>query len=159
MWQTPSDVASDHARAAAGDGTAFAELCCKYQPFLLSVISRQMSSNLAARVGAEDICQDTWVRVQQRLSSYVTASDLVPPAVWLRGQALNQLVDAYRTHVQAQIRSADLEVSIHIRPDPGSSFLAHSPTKGRPPRRGRRGGRRTPSGSAARWTRSDRTIW
>src|SRR5262249_13228452 len=110
-------------RAAAGDGSAAAALFAPHQERLRRMIHLRLDPRLRGRVDAEDILQETYLEVVQRLKSYAQQ----PPmslALWLRLLAGQKLIDAARHHLGVQKRSVGMEVSLYRGPMPEATSAA-----------------------------------
>ena len=75
---------------------------------LVRLASIRMSTALKRRVDPEDIVQETWVTASKRFAEYL-AGTRVPVFVWLRGLAIQRMVDANRFHLGAAKRAATRE--------------------------------------------------
>ena len=91
-----------------GDQAAFDQLMDQHRDYLRRVIEARMEPSLRQRVDPSDIIQETLVVASQRLQDYMRRQ----PAsfrLWLRGTALERLIDARRAHL-TQKRSVERDV-------------------------------------------------
>jgi RNA polymerase sigma-70 factor (ECF subfamily) len=87
-----------------GDEQARETLLERYRARLRRMLTMRMDRKLAARVDPSDIVQDALKAAHGRLSEYL--DDPRPTFyLWLRGIALDRLVELYRRHVVASKRS------------------------------------------------------
>ncbi len=78
---------------------------------LLHLINVRISPQLRTRVDPEDILQDTFVSVSKRFDEYL-ANPKVPVFVWLRGLAIERIIDANRFFLGAAKRNAQHEETV-----------------------------------------------
>lgn len=70
---------------------------------LLRLISVRMPVQLIKRVDPEDIIQESFIAASKRFGEYL-AGRKVPVFIWLRGLAIERLIDAQRYHLGAAKR-------------------------------------------------------
>ena len=85
-------------RARRGDAEAFGELVVRYQASVFNVCYRLLHE----RAGAEDMTQETLLRVRNRLGTFDEARAFGP---WVRRVAANVCLN----HLEAQKNTADLD--------------------------------------------------
>jgi len=78
------------------------------RPRLLRLIEVRMSNLLCRRVDPEDVLQETMVVATKRYGEFL-GQRKVPVFVWLRGLALERLVEANRRHLGAAKRAMNRE--------------------------------------------------
>jgi RNA polymerase sigma-70 factor (ECF subfamily) len=91
-WEPVSSQATDAElvrRARRGEGEAIGRLVERYSPRLLRYLQRLVSDPALA----EDLLQDTWLRVVERLDRYNAA---LPFVTWLYAVARNAAIDVLR---------------------------------------------------------------
>lgn len=110
MDTSPAQLADLLARARAGDGEAAGLLLEKYRPYLRILAERQLDQNLAARLDASDLVQQTCLSVLGRLPQF-DGRDEAQFIAWLRTVHENNIRDAIREHLQTAKRAAGREVS------------------------------------------------
>jgi RNA polymerase sigma-70 factor, ECF subfamily len=111
-------------RAAAGDAHARGRLLERHRTRLRSLVALRLDRRIAARVDPSDVVQDSLAEADRRLAGYLRDRPL-PFYVWLRGLALERLVDLHRLHVRAQKRSVRREeASVSLLPDESLLQLA-----------------------------------
>jgi len=96
---------------AAADRAELNALFDAARPRLLRVIALRSPPQLAQRVDAEDIVQETLARASARFDQFVQTRK-VPVFVWLRGLALDLLIEFQRRHLGAAKRAVHREVSM-----------------------------------------------
>lgn len=95
---------------AAGDRDALGSLIGRHREYLRRVVDARMEPGLRRKLDPSDVVQETLAVASRRIDDYLTRR----PAtfrLWLRGTALEQLVDARRHHL-AQKRSLERDVCI-----------------------------------------------
>lgn len=95
------------ARYQQGDGDAATALVCHLSPqlhrfFLVKVVSRRH---------ADDLLQETWMRLHQVRHTYRPGQPVLP---WLYAIARNIRVDHYRKAYRAEVREQSLEAGCDI---------------------------------------------
>lgn len=99
------------ARVIDGDQSALAELFSRHRDRLWRMINFRMDPRLHGRVDADDVLQEAWLSVVQRIDHFLAdASRSI--FVWFRLIACQTLVDVHRRHLNTQKRSAAAEFSI-----------------------------------------------
>ena len=113
----------DKDRLRRGGESVLAELFEKDSPRLQRMLLIRMSPQLRRRVDADDVLQETWLRIRSRYGGYVD-SDVTHFYVWLYQQASQTLIDLHRRHCVAQNRNVHCEVPVSDRWwNPGSSDM------------------------------------
>lgn len=97
-------------RARAGDAEAAGVLLEKYRPYLRILAQRLLDQNLAARLDASDLVQQTCLSVLGRLPQF-DGQDEAQFIAWLRTIHEHNIQDAIRDHMHAQKRAAGREVA------------------------------------------------
>jgi RNA polymerase sigma-70 factor (ECF subfamily) len=115
------------ARARAGDGEAAGLLLEKYRPYLRILAQRQLDHNLAARLDASDLVQQTCLSVLGRLPQF-DGRDEAQFIGWLRTVHENNIRDAVREHLRTAKRAAGREVSVEAD-DLAGQLRASSPSQ------------------------------
>jgi RNA polymerase sigma-70 factor (ECF subfamily) len=115
------------ARARAGDGEAAGLLLEKYRPYLRILAQRQLDHNLAARLDASDLVQQTCLSVLGRLPQF-DGRDEAQFIAWLRTVHENNIRDAVREHLRTAKRAAGREVSVEAD-DLAGQLRASSPSQ------------------------------
>lgn len=110
--ENPDLHASDVAHAAQGDPDALSRVFARCMPQLDRMIQLRLDPKLRARVGVDDILQETIVEALHRLPEFA-ANPNMPVTLWLRSLAGQTLINARRHHLGVQKRSAEHEVSLH----------------------------------------------
>lgn len=111
-------------RAAGGDRVAVEELINSHRGYLRRVVELWMEDELRSRVDPSDVVQETQLVASQRLDDYLEKKP-TSFRIWLRGKALDQVIEARRRHLYAEKRSVRREVSLAGH---SSMFLARKLT-------------------------------
>jgi RNA polymerase sigma-70 factor (ECF subfamily) len=107
MWPEASETEALLHRVAQGSAAAD-ELWERHRPALRRMIGLRLDRTLTRRVDASDVVQDVLIKAHQRLAEYLR-NPTVPFHVWLRQIAHDHVIDAYRRHRGAGMRSMDRE--------------------------------------------------
>ncbi|MHC4087199.1 MAG: RNA polymerase sigma factor [Planctomycetota bacterium] len=107
-------------RAGAGSEEAFEQLFQHYRGYLHQVVAMRLDPHMCHRVDASDIIQEAQMVAIRRLQDYLQRKP-VSFRVWLRQIAHDQLLMAYRKHVQAKRRTVNREIRL---PEQSSIQLA-----------------------------------
>ncbi len=111
-------------RVAQGDERARNRLLERYRKRLRDLIALRIDRRLLPRVDPSDIVQDSLVEADRRLADYAHER-AAPFYVWLRGLALQKLVEEHRRHIRAKRRSIQREeVEVSRLPDESLQKLA-----------------------------------
>jgi RNA polymerase sigma-70 factor (ECF subfamily) len=95
-------------QAAQGDEAARDRLLERFRPRLRRLIALRLDRRLAARLDPSDVVQETLAEAAEKLAGYLRERPL-PFYPWLRGLALDRLVELYRWHVRSRKRSVRRE--------------------------------------------------
>ena len=79
------------------------------RPRLLRLIEIRIPATLVRRVDAEDVVQETLAIASRRFEEFLQQRK-VPVFVWLRGLAIERLIELQRRHLGAEKRSVNREV-------------------------------------------------
>lgn len=85
----------------SGGATALAELFSQYRPKLENMIGFRMDSRLAGRIDASDVLQEAYLKVAERVNSYLEAPN-VSFYVWMRHVVYQTLIDQHRLHFRTK---------------------------------------------------------
>jgi RNA polymerase sigma-70 factor, ECF subfamily len=91
-------------RSRNGDKEARDSLLAGHQSRLLKMVTARIDKRLAARLDSSDVVQEVMKVAHRRLSEYLK-NPRQPFYLWLRGIAMDRLVELYRRHVVAAKRS------------------------------------------------------
>jgi RNA polymerase sigma-70 factor (ECF subfamily) len=108
-------MASDSSgtRASMGsDERALVELFAQNRARLRRMVRLRLDRRLQGRVDPSDVLQEAHIEVAKRAKEYV-ADPAMPAFLWLRWITGERLLATHRKHLGAQIRDANLEVSLH----------------------------------------------
>jgi RNA polymerase sigma-70 factor (ECF subfamily) len=92
----------------SGDVEALARLLEEHAPQLRTMLQRRLDPTLSARISADDLLSDTFLRARERLVRG-QVPDGVPPYLWLYGIARDCLIDAWRRNT-SKGRDVDREM-------------------------------------------------
>lgn len=112
MLDDADNVDQLDSRLRDGDEQALAELFTMHRERLRRMVEFRMDRRLQGRVDASDIVQEAYIDASQRVRHYARKPEM-SSFVWLRQIATQRLIDVHRRHLDAQMRDARQEVSIH----------------------------------------------
>ena len=116
-------------RYEQGDPQAFEELFARHRDYLRLVVQLRMTTDLQARIDVSDVIQESHLQALKRLDDYLIRQPM-PFKLWLRRTAQECLIRMRRTHVGAQARSVNREVTL---PERSSVLLAGQALSGTTP--------------------------
>ncbi len=99
-------------RAAGGEDSAMSELFERHRSRLKKMVRVRLNQQLRGRVDESDVVQDAYLEAAKRLKEYAS-NPRAPFFLWLRKITGQRLVDVHRRHLDAQVRDARLEVTLH----------------------------------------------
>lgn len=111
-------------RAVKGDGRAWAEMETNCKRWLLQAVKERLDGRIRARLDAGDVVQSAWAEVVERLPGYLERRPMLPKP-WLGETAKKHVIDAYRKHFAAAIRTVRREVSLPSASASCSRLLQH----------------------------------
>jgi RNA polymerase sigma-70 factor, ECF subfamily len=132
-----ADVGELLSRAATGDEKALGDLFSRHRHRLHNMLNVRLDRRLQRRLDPSDVLQEVYLDMARRIPEYAK-NRTVPFYVWLRALAGQRLADLHRRHLGAQMRTPDVEISLHKGALPQASsvslaqqFLGHltSPTQ------------------------------
>lgn len=100
-------------RAENGSRSAVNRLLTMYRGRLKKMIALRMDERLSTRLDPSDVVQEVCVEAVRRLPNYLQSRN-VPFYFWLRGLAVDRMIDLRRRHVAAAKRSVQREVAGHL---------------------------------------------
>jgi RNA polymerase sigma-70 factor (ECF subfamily) len=98
--------------ARGGDEGALAVLVERHRGRLERMVGLRMDRRLQGRVDPADVVQDAYLTVRRKFPQYAESGRL-PFFLWLRLEVGQKLVDLHRFHLDARMRDAGQEVSLH----------------------------------------------
>ncbi|GAB5443860.1 MAG: sigma-70 family RNA polymerase sigma factor [Fuerstiella sp.] len=99
-------------RVVQGDEDALAQLFSQHHDRLWRMVNFRMDPRLHGRVDADDVLQEAWLSVVQRIDHFLAdASRSI--FVWFRLITSQTLIDIHRRHMGTQKRNASMEFSIN----------------------------------------------
>ena len=98
--------------ARSGDEGALAVLVERHRDRLERMVGLRMDRRLHGRVDPADVVQEAYLAVRGKFPQY-SADPRLPFFLWLRLEVGQKLVDAHRFNLDAQMRDAGQEVSLH----------------------------------------------
>lgn len=105
-----SDTQQQKETLRLGGEGVLAELFAAEAPRLKRMLMFRMAPQLRRRLDADDLLQETWLRIRHRYMSNVD-SRITHFYVWLYQQASQTLIDLYRQHCRSQKRDVNCEVT------------------------------------------------
>ncbi len=123
MTDLAADIADELlAEMRGGSETALAEVFSHYRERLRRIVRFRIDHRIAPRISDSDVLQDVYIAASKRLDHYAAKTELTP-FLWLRLLVGQQLVDVHRQHLQAEMRDARKEISLHLAaPSPHTSM-------------------------------------
>ncbi len=103
-----------------GDHAAFAQLFDGYRAELKRMVGLRIGAQLAARLDASDVIQESFVDACNKADRYLRSPE-VPFYIWLRGVARDRLAKMQRMHLGTGKRAVERELRL---PDRSSTTLA-----------------------------------
>ncbi len=97
--------------AEHGDAVALGRLIDLHRDYLRRVVDLRIDRALRGRVDPSDVVQETQIAATQRIADFIERRP-TSFKLWLRGEAMQQIVAQRRRHVAAARRSVDRECSI-----------------------------------------------
>lgn len=111
-------------RVRRGEEAALAEAFSAYRERLWRTVNFRLDRRLHGRVDADDVLQEAYLAAAQRLHHF-SGETSVSFFVWLRLIVSQTLIDVHRRHLDAQMRDANREMSLHVaRQDATSISIA-----------------------------------
>ena len=98
--------------ARNGDRNALNEVLVKHRDRLKRMIAVRMNQKLNGRLDASDVIQDTYAEAARVLDRFLENPNM-PVFLWLRHLAGEQLIQAHRRHLGAQMRDANRDQPIY----------------------------------------------
>lgn len=98
-------------RVREGDSAARDELLALHREYLRQLIEVRMEPELRRRLDPSDVVQETHLEAIERLDDYLQREPM-SFRLWLRRNAIEQLANMHRRHLQAQRRSVRREVPL-----------------------------------------------
>lgn len=115
-------------RLSGGDAAALDQVLEDHRDYLRRLLEARMEDELRSRVDPSDVIQETQLVVSRRINDFLDARPTTFK-LWLRGKALEKLIDVRRKHVAAAKRSVRREVAL---PEASSLALAQAIVTQRP---------------------------
>jgi len=112
-------------RAADGDEPALAELFAAHRGRLRQLVRLRLDRRLQGRVDPSDVLQEAYIDLAHKLPEFARASTM-PLYLWLRLVVGERLLRVHRQHLNAAMRDAGREISLHqgALPPASSASLA-----------------------------------
>jgi len=108
---TPSELDLQDA-ARSGDEGALGVLVERHRDRLERMVALRMDRRLQGRVDPADVMQEAYLAVRGKFPQYC-ADPCLPFFLWLRLEVGQKLADVHRRHLDARMRDAGQEVSLH----------------------------------------------
>jgi RNA polymerase sigma-70 factor (ECF subfamily) len=110
-------------KAAAGDHNSLQSLFVAHADRLGRMISLRIDPRILARVDVADVLQEVQIEAWQHLPEYMRNRN-APFYLWLRGVAVNKLLELHRRHLGTKMRDARREIPFDQRVFPEASSTA-----------------------------------
>jgi RNA polymerase sigma-70 factor (ECF subfamily) len=112
-------------RATLGEASALAELFARHRGRLRQMVRLRLDRRLQGRVDPSDVLQDAFVDLAAKLPEYASRPS-VPIFLWLRLVVGERLLRIHRHHLNAGMRDAGREISLHqgAFPEASSTSMA-----------------------------------
>ena len=123
MQPVSSDNSELLRRAASGDQQALGELFTQHTDRLRRMVQLRLNRRLQGRVDPSDVIQEAYLEISQHLAEYAREPKL-PFFLWLRHITGQKLITVHRRHLGAQMRDADMKVSLHHGAFPQASSIS-----------------------------------
>ncbi len=99
------------AAAAAGDQASLESLLSIHTHRLTRMIALRTDRRLSRRFDVDDVLQEVHLQASQHLADYLR-DPVVPFHLWLRGVAVNVLLELHRRHMGTRMRDVRVEVPL-----------------------------------------------
>lgn len=110
-------------QAADGDETALNTLFSEHADRLKRMVRLRLHPKVRRRVSESDVVQEASLAAARNLPEYVRQPRL-PVYLWLRELTCLKLAELHRRHLDAGIRDAGREISLHSGPLPQASSVS-----------------------------------
>ncbi len=90
---------------------------------LVRMVQFRLDPRLVGRIDAEDVLQETFLEAKKRLQAF--RADTKPFLVWIRLITQQTMVDLFRKHLGAKMRTAGREVAAPASGTMSGFFVAH----------------------------------
>jgi RNA polymerase sigma-70 factor (ECF subfamily) len=91
---------------------------------LRRMVALRLDQRLRGRIDPSDVIQEAFLEATERRAEYARQADPMPPFLWLRFLALQQLQLVHHRQLGTRSRDAAREVSIHAGPFPEATSAA-----------------------------------
>jgi RNA polymerase sigma-70 factor (ECF subfamily) len=120
MERTDEDLEAE-LRAGADDTLAGLFERCRER--LLRMVQFRLDPRLVGRIDAEDVLQEVFLEAKKRLQAF--RDDEKPFLVWIRLITQQTMIDLFRKHLGAKMRTAGREVAAPASGTLSGFFVAH----------------------------------
>jgi RNA polymerase sigma-70 factor (ECF subfamily) len=107
-----------------GPGADWGALLSAHRDRLRRIVALPLDRRLSGRIDPSDVIQEAFLEATGRRAEYERKADPMPPFLWLRFLALQQLQIVHRRHLGTRSRDATREVSIDGRTFPEATSAA-----------------------------------
>jgi RNA polymerase sigma-70 factor (ECF subfamily) len=108
----------------AGPGADWGELLTRHRDRLRRMVALRLDRRLSGRIDPSDVIQEAFLEATGRRAEYERQPEPMPPFLWLRFLALQQLQLVHRRHLGTRSRDAAREVSIQAGAFPEATSAA-----------------------------------
>jgi RNA polymerase sigma-70 factor (ECF subfamily) len=117
-------MGTNKAASDPGTGADWGEFLSTHRDRLRRMVALRLDHRLRGRIDPSDVIQEAFLEATGRRAEYDRQPDPMPPFLWLRFLALQQLQLVHRRHLGTRARDAGREVSIHARSFPEATSAA-----------------------------------
>jgi RNA polymerase sigma-70 factor, ECF subfamily len=107
-----------------GPGADWGAFLSTHRDRLRRMVALRLDHRLRGRIDPSDVIQEAFLEATGRRAEYERQSDPMPPFLWLRFLALQQLQLVHRRQLGTRARDAGREVSIHAGAYPAATSAA-----------------------------------
>jgi RNA polymerase sigma-70 factor (ECF subfamily) len=108
----------------AGPAVDWGRFLSSHRDRLRRMVALRLDHRLRGRIDPSDVIQEAFLEATGRRAEYERQSDPMPPFLWLRFLALQQLQLVHRRQLGTRARDAGREVSIHAGAYPAATSAA-----------------------------------
>ena len=120
MPRTDEELEAD---LRGGSDDTLGPLFERYRDRLVRMVQFRLDPRLVGRIDAEDVLQETFLEAKKRLQAF--RDDHKPFLVWIRLITQQTMVDLFRKHLGAKMRTAGREVAAPASGTMSGFFVAH----------------------------------
>lgn len=107
----PEDNDQLVAQLRSGDESALEQLFSLYSPRLRKLILFRIDPRLKRRIDVDDLLQEAWLAIAQRISHFLGQPEQASCYVWMRLVTAQTITDMHRRHLGTRARDAGRDLS------------------------------------------------